>query len=353
MRARSTTVATWWLSLLLLLLPLSAWAAHAPHSKPEVRVGIVLFDGVQIIDFAGPYEVFGTAGFGVTTVSADGKPVKTAMGLTVTPDTSFADAPAFDVLLVPGGDVDAAQKNTEVLDFIRTRSVPSRYVLSVCTGAFILGATGLLDGLKATTFRPAIEGLATEFPKIDVISDVRWADNGKFITAAGLSSGIDAALHVVEKVRGEQSARGTALHLEYDWQREHGFVRSKMADRYFPKQFSTVVAWPKDIKFEGLISVGDARQWRSRYRVTTATSADALSKLIDAGVVKAGGWTREPASSGLRWRGEQEGHRLVMALGTYSSDVAGSYEIEMTIAVDDASVPDAADKAEAMKSAGL
>jgi len=351
MRARSTTVATWWLSLLLLLLPLSAWAAHAPHSKPEVRDGIVLFDGVQIIDFAGPYEVFGTAGFGVTTVSADGKPVKTAMGLTVTPDTSFADAPAFDVLLVPGGDVDAAQKNAAVLDFIRARSTPSRYVLSVCTGAFILGATGLLDGLKATTFRPAIEGLAAEFPKIDVISDVRWADNGKFITAAGLSSGIDAALHVVEKLRGDQFTRATALHLEYDWQREHGFVRSKMADRYFPKQFSTVVAWPKDIKFEGLISVGDARQWRIRYRVTTATSADALSKLIDAGVIKAGGWTREPAPSGLRWRGEQEGHRLVMALGTYPSTAGGSYEIEMTIAVDDAPVPNAAASAASAKSA--
>lgn len=351
MRARSTTVATWWLSLLLLLLPLSAWAAHAPHSKPEVRVGIVLFDGVQIIDFAGPYEVFGTAGFGVTTVSADGKPVKTAMGLTVTPDTSFADAPAFDVLLVPGGDVDAAQKNTAVLDFIRARSVPSRYVLSVCTGAFILGATGFLDGLKATTFRPAIEGLAAEFPKIDVISDVRWADNGKFITAAGLSSGIDAALHVVEKVRGEQSARATALHLEYDWQREHGFVRSKMADRYFPKQFSTLVAWPKDIKFDNQISVGDARQWRSRFRVTTTTTPDALSKLIDAGVVKAGEWTREPASSGLRWRREQEGHRIVMALGTYPPTADGSYEIEMTIAVDDAPVPNAAASAASAKSA--
>jgi len=342
MRAGSTTVATWWLSLLLMLLPLSAWAAHPPHSKPEVRVGIVLFDGVQIIDFAGPYEVFGTAGFGVTTVSVDGKPIKTAMGLTVTPDTSFADAPAFDVLLVPGGDVDAAQKSAAVLDFIRARSAPSRYVLSVCTGAFILGATGLLDGLKATTFRPAIEGLAAEFPKIEVISDVRWADNGKFITAAGLSSGIDAALHVVEKLRGDPFTRATALRLEYDWQREHGFVRSKMADRYFPKQFSTVVAWPKDIKFEGVISVGDARQWRIRYRVTTATSADALSKLIDAGVVKAGGWTREPAPSGLRWRGEQEGHRLVMGLDTYPSDAGGSYEIEMTIAVDDAYVPDAA-----------
>ncbi|MGH8081591.1 MAG: DJ-1/PfpI family protein [Lysobacter sp.] len=319
---------------LLLLLPLSAWAANKPRSQPEIRVGIVLFDGVQIIDFAGPYEVFGNAGFGVTTVSADGKPVQTAMGLKVTPDSSFADAPQFDVLLVPGGDVDEAQKNAQILDFIRARSQPARQVLSVCTGAFILGETGLLDGLKATTVTAAINALAKQYPKIQVVTDVRWTDNGKFITSAGLSSGIDAALHVVERLRGEEIARAAALHMEYDWRREHSFVRSKMADRYFPQQLQTTVKWPKGIEFADVISVGDERQWRKRLSVTTTTSADALTRLIAGGVGSIGGWTSEPAASGYRWYSQREGHRVTMTLNTYPATAGGDYELEMAFVVD-------------------
>lgn len=159
--------------LLSLALPRPAWAANVPQSEPEVTVGIVLFDGVQIIDFAGPYEVFGAAGFGVVTLTRDGKPITTTMGLKVTPDNDFANAPDFDILLVPGGTVADAQKDPETLDFIRSRTPGADHVLSVCTGAFILGETGLLDGLQATTFTPRIDGLARDFPKVDVIRDVR------------------------------------------------------------------------------------------------------------------------------------------------------------------------------------
>src|SRR3970040_1601901 len=123
--------------LLLLLAAAPLHAAQLPESKPEVRVGIVLFDDVQIIDFTGPYEVFGTAGFGVTTVSHDGKPVTTAMGLKVTPDTSFVEAPAFDVLLVPGGDVGKAKNDAALLEFIRSRSATASTVFSRGTGADI------------------------------------------------------------------------------------------------------------------------------------------------------------------------------------------------------------------------
>src|SRR5690606_10246758 len=117
----------------------------------------LLFDGVQIIDFAGPYEVFGQAGFGVTTLSHDGKAVTTAMGLRVTPDAAFDAAPALDVLLVPGGDVQDAERDPKVLAFVRGHARSSRHVLSVCTGSFILAGAGLLDGLRATTFTPRID----------------------------------------------------------------------------------------------------------------------------------------------------------------------------------------------------
>jgi transcriptional regulator GlxA family with amidase domain len=199
----------------------AAQAAHLPHSQPVIRVGVVMFDGVEPIDYAGPYETFAQAGFGVATVSADGKAV-TGMGLKVTPDYSFANAPQFDVLVVPGGDVGHASHDKALLDFIRQRSGSARQVLSVCTGAYILAATGLLDGLKATTFVQAAQDLAATYPKVHVLSNVKWADNGKIVTSAGLTTGIDAALHVVAKLKGPDVAHSVAMTMEYGWQPDAG-----------------------------------------------------------------------------------------------------------------------------------
>lgn len=318
-------------AIVLALFAGAAFAAHEPMNEPVVRVGIVLFDGVQIIDFSGPYEVFGTAGFGVVTLSPDGKPVKTAMGLTVTPDAGFADAPPFDVLLIPGGDVADAQKDPRILDFIRKHSASSRYTMSVCTGAFILGSTGLLDGLKATTFTPRIDGLAEKFPKVDVIRDVRWADNGKIITSAGLSSGIDAALHLVARLRGTEFARTTAMHLEYDWKPEGGFVRSRMADRYTPQKLYAQVEFPKDMKIDEIYGYGDEHQWRSRYRVTSATPAAGFVDRLAAGIQHFGGWTRQGKDT--RWTSHQEGHEVKLTVSTAPGKTAGTYEVEVDIDV--------------------
>jgi putative intracellular protease/amidase len=306
-------------------------AEHEPHSQPQVRVGVLLFDGVEIIDFAGPYEVFGTAGFGVVTISPDGKPVKTAMGLTVTPDASFANAPPFDILLVPGGDVADAQKDPRILDFIRKHADSSRYVLSVCTGSFIMGSSGVLDGLKATTFNPRIGDMAKKYPKVDVIKDVRWADNGKVITSAGLSSGIDAALHVVARVRGTDQAKSVAMHLEYDWKSEGGFVRSRMADRYLPAGLYTAVQWPKDIKVDDLSAFGDETQWQARYHVSSATNAKDLLERVSKGMGGMAGWTRE--GDAYRWTGQQEGHHVTMQFQTTPGSSATEYDLELTIQV--------------------
>jgi putative intracellular protease/amidase len=311
------------------LFALPVLAEHEAHTEPQVRVGIVLFDGVEIIDFAGPYEVFGTAGFGVVTLTPDGKPVKTAMGLTVTPDASFANAPPFDVLLVPGGSVSDAQKDPRILDFIRKHTESSHYVLSVCTGAFIMGSSGVLDGLKATTFNPAITDLAKLYPKVDVIKDVRWADNGKVITSAGLSSGIDAALHVVARVRGLDEAKTVAMHLEYDWKSDGGFVRSRMADHYIPSGLHDAVQWPKDMKIDELSAFGDEAQWQSRYKVTSATGSKALLDLMSKGLSGMAGWTRE--GNTYRWISQQEGRRVTMQLQTTPGSSAKEYVLELTI----------------------
>lgn len=315
-----------------LLLALAAWpaqAAHEPHTEPEVRVGIMLFDGVQIIDFAGPYEVFGTAGFGVTTVSHDGKPVTTAMGLTVTPDVAFADAPEFDVLLVPGGDVGDAESDPQVLAFVRGRAAGSRHVLSVCTGAFILASAGLLDGLEATTFTPRIDQLARKYPSVTVIRDVRWADNGRIITSAGLSSGLDAALHVVSRIRGAEQARSVALHLEYDWQPEGGFIRSRMADRYIPMALESAVAWPEDLAMDKEVGIGDERQWLLRFNVTSATPAEDLLQRLGDGMDSLPEWSRE-AEAG-HWTSKQEGRRVALSFDTTPGASAQQYQLEVRV----------------------
>ena len=304
-------------------------AAQAPESKPEIRVGIVLFEQVQIIDFAGPYEVFGTAGFGVTTLTADGKPVTTAMGLKVTPDASFADAPKFDVLLVPGGTVDEAKKDARILDFIRSQSQQAKHVLSVCTGAEILANTGLLDGRKATTFMGALDRLAADHPKIIVVDNQRWVDSGQLITSAGLSSGIDAALHVVSRLRGEDKARSVALHLEYDWKPDHGFVRGRMADRILPQLRG--VQWPKDVAFEQLYSLGDEQYWRQRVRVRSALPASEVMRLIDTEMRKETNWQRDSTQSGFAWRHTSSKMPARFSLSTRPGATAQEFELDMEL----------------------
>ncbi|WP_187775574.1 DJ-1/PfpI family protein [Luteimonas suaedae] len=315
--------------VLLGLLSCPAWAAHAPHTQPEVRVGIVLFDGVQIIDFAGPYEVFGAAGFGVVTLSHDGNPVTTAMGLTVTPDAGFADAPPFDVLLVPGGDVHEAERDPQVLSFVRERAAGSRHVLSVCTGAFVLAGAGLLDGLEATTFTPRIDEFARRYPSVDVVKDVRWADSGRIVTSAGLSSGLDAALHIVARAQGAERAQSVAMHLEYDWKPDGGFVRSRMADRYVPRSLEAAVDWPEDLVMNKDISIGDEQQWRMRFDVTSATPADDLLQRIATGMDGASGWSRDPRAN--RWISQQEGRRVALLLETTPGSSVQDYQLELRV----------------------
>lgn len=319
------------LALVLALACAPALAAHAPHSMPDVRVGIVLFDGVQIIDFAGPYEVFGQAGFGVTTLSHDGKPVTTAMGLRVTPDAAFQAAPAFDVLLVPGGDVQEAERDPAVLAFVRKQAGSSRHVMSVCTGSFILAASGVLDGLKATTFTPRIEQMAARYPKVEVVRDVRWVDNGRIVTSAGLSSGLDAALHLVATLHGVDKARTAALRLEYDWKPEGGFVRSLMADRYLPRTLESVVEWPKDMVVRTDVSLGDERQWRTVHRIATAMPAEELDARIARGMAGLEDWKRE---SGMRrWTRVQDGRRIALSIETTPDSAAKDLRLELRVDV--------------------
>jgi putative intracellular protease/amidase len=208
-------------------------AAAAAHPIRK-RAAILIFDGVQIIDSTGPYEVFGAADFDVYMVAETSAPVTTAMGMTVVPKYTFADAPQPDVLVVPGGGVYGARGSKATLKWVTDTTAHARHTMSVCNGAFILASAGLLDGLTATTTSGLIEKLRAEFPRTKVVEDRRFVDNGKIITTAGLSSGIDGALHVVAKMLGNGTAQAVALGEEYDWRPRSGFARAALADRGIP-----------------------------------------------------------------------------------------------------------------------
>ena len=186
-------------------------------------VGIFIFDDVEVLDFAGPFEVFGVAGrrdgsdpFDVITVAEQSAPISARNKLVVTPTYSFADCPRLDVLVVPGGyGTRREMLNDKVLDFVRQRAGEVEILLSVCSGALILGRAGLLDGLASTTHHGAVELLKEVAPKSNVHGDRRVIDNGKIVVAAGVASGIDAAFHVVTRLISREAAEETAHYMEY------------------------------------------------------------------------------------------------------------------------------------------
>ena len=194
-------------------------------------VAILLFDEVEVLDFAGPFEVFATTGqrqgegdFHVVTVSPDGKPVRARNGLAVTPDHGMADCPAPRILLVPGGyGTRQAMHLKPVTDWVRRQSAQAELTLSVCTGALILAKAGLLEGLTATTHHGALDLLRESAPGATVREELRIADNGQVVLSGGISAGIDMSLHVVARLLGRARAEETARHMEYRWQPEPGF----------------------------------------------------------------------------------------------------------------------------------
>src|SRR6266446_40496 len=204
------------------------------NKEQRISVAVLLFDGAEVIDYAGPWEVFGQAGFRVYGVAEKHEPIRATFGQKIMPDYTFADSPPADILLVPGGGVSGALENPQLIKWVQRNAGTSRHVISVCTGAFILSKAGLLDGLTATTIQHAIDNLQKASPRTKVVYDQRYVDNGKIITTAGLSSGIDGAFHLVSQIDGEGTAQAIALGMEYRWDPHSKYARGALADRYFP-----------------------------------------------------------------------------------------------------------------------
>jgi len=266
------------LSMVLTTSLFSTAAKTTPHSLDDkearqVTVAIVLFDGVQIIDYAGPWEVFGQAGFKVFTVADKTEPLITRFDQKVTPDYSFDNGPNADIILLPGGrGTSKAADNPRAIKWIQDKARNARYIMSVCTGAFLLARTGLLDGLSATTFHSAIPSLEQAAPKTKIVYDQRYVDNGKVITTAGLSSGIDGALHLVERIQGKGQAQYEALVLEYNWEGDETPARAAFADRYLPDF--------RDLDGKFISVEGDVDHWDMHVEVWKPASLTGIMELL-------------------------------------------------------------------------
>ncbi|MEJ0056145.1 MAG: DJ-1/PfpI family protein [Bacteroidota bacterium] len=196
-------------------------------SREKITVAFYLQDGIEVLDFAGPMEVFAYAGFHVFTVSKTTDPIVSQGILKVIPDYSIKNAPASTMVAFFGGNAGNGFDD-DVIAWLKSREKNTEYFFSVCTGAFALGKAGLLDNRTATTFHLSIENLQKSFPKAKVVSDARFVDNGNVITTAGISAGIDGALHLVAKLRGEEAAIDAARYMEYDkWVPKEGLVLSE------------------------------------------------------------------------------------------------------------------------------
>jgi transcriptional regulator GlxA family with amidase domain len=187
------------------------------------NVAILLFDDVEVLDFAGPYEVFavtdellGHQVFHTFTMALKPGTVRARNGLKIVPDFTLENCPNPHLIIIPGGAGTRLLLNMPALhEWLRVKSRTADVVMSVCTGSLVLARAGLLDYLRATTHHENFEELRQNAPRTEVIETDRFVDNGKVLTSAGISAGIDCSLHVVARLCGEDAANRTAHYMEY------------------------------------------------------------------------------------------------------------------------------------------
>jgi transcriptional regulator GlxA family with amidase domain len=287
------------------VLVLGALSARAGEAAPRVPAGytrnvaIVQYEGVELLDFAGPAEVFAAArgdsrgkpAFRVYTVAASTAPLESQGFLKVTPDHTWADAPAPDIVVVPGGSTQNLLEDPKFMEWI-AKTVPKAEVsLSVCTGAFAFARAGFLDGGQATTWYGAIEGLRKAAPKATVIEGRRFIDNGSIVTTAGVSAGIDGALHVVARLLGRQVADRTAQYMEYRWTPEaylsqsYSFLNPSLDAQGRRLQEARMLeernSWPEAVRVYQAMTKEDPKDAHAWYRLGYALQS---SGQLEAGM---------------------------------------------------------------------
>ena len=191
--------------------------------RSKQTLGVVLFEGFELLDVFGPLEMFGLAAdhFEIRLISETGGVVASRQGPKSVCDDSFQSAPAIDVLLVPGGIGTRREvHNPVLLDWLNERSKQAELVASVCTGSALLAKAGVLDGLRATSNKLAFAWAASQSEKVQWQQQARWVEDGKVFSSSGVSAGIDMSLAVIAKLVSEQAAEDAANFAEYSWQRD-------------------------------------------------------------------------------------------------------------------------------------
>lgn len=194
---------------------------RAADDKP-IPVAVLIDKDATVIDFTGPWEVFqdvgvtGKPGFDLFTVAPERTPLRASAGLRIVPDYTLDTAPPAKVIVIPAQSGSRRPDQRPIKEnWLKARFPETEIIMSVCTGAYLLARTGLLDGMAATTHHDYLADFAAAFPTVKVVETRRYVDNGRLITTAGLSSGIEGALRVVERYYGAEAARQVASYMEY------------------------------------------------------------------------------------------------------------------------------------------
>ena len=301
--------------LALALLFTTPLAAQAPAPAPAKKLGILTFPGVQVIDFTGPYEVLTGAGsghrplFDVVTVGLTHDEFRMGQldkGIRMRADYALDDCPKLDILLIPGGETDSVENSAEAMAWVAKTAQDAECVMSVCNGAFVLAKAGLLKNQKATTFYWFLDELKEAEPTCTLVYDQRFADNGKIITTAGLSSGIDGALHLIERYGSRYDAEQRALGLEYHWQPELNWSRAGLADRHLIRMLGQNGFEFPDDKVSAWTAVennGTPEQWTKTWTFDSPLARDDVARVFESKL--AASWRKADGSDGA-WAFEDE-----------------------------------------------
>jgi len=297
--------------LLPLALGLAAGPCAAAPAKPYTRnVAIVIYQNAEPLDWTGPFEVYndaahmgsanGQPAFNVYVVSKTKETVD-SQGMHVVPNYSIADAPRPDIVLFPGGPSGNVYDDPEFFAWAKKACDEAEIAQSVCTGAFVLGKAGLLDGLEVTTHYGSIDRLGELYPKAAVKRGRRFVDNGHVVTTAGISAGIDGSLHVVARLLGRRVADDVARYMEYAWSPE-----ASLADNY--SYFN-----PSTDDLGRMAQSGDIQYAEKRYAEAAAT----FQKILARDAANRDAW------GSLAWCMKQQGRHLESAQA-FAKSAAGS-----------------------------
>jgi putative intracellular protease/amidase len=277
-----TSHVQWVITVLLMLWPT---LINAQGDKPNVA--ILVYDGVQIIDHAVPFEVLGQYSLNnVYTVSADGGPITTYMGMRVLPNYSFADAPNPDVLVLPGGDAGEAQRNQGIVSWVKRTVSEVDHILTVCTGIFFLAGNEVLDGKQITTWYDRQAELQRISPRAEVVSDRTVVESGRLVSSAGL--GVDGALRIVARLHGEAWAEVVRLNMEHQpIPLELHVPRAELADVMLPGGVYAVFPWREA---ELLRYEGNRDKWSMDWRFDSQEPMGSLSARFREALNLEEGW---------------------------------------------------------------